>query len=491
MGDDEPDALRPLIGRLPVATLGGWRTMNTAVFGSGWPDRLGDRVGALADELPDEAGRQLHQTALVPPTDPRWGTGVEDRSELFARAGVFDGLRLQPAPAAGFGMSQGFRNLPDEPPADTPRAAWDDWRSAVRNEVVPEFVSWFSYELSGVQLLPAIHHLAELSAPGRKALSDLLLASLVHWEADWQSATITKVAGADWRTTIKSPLKYWLTTLPWLTDGSAVEPLRRRWLVPESLLRGQRERYAHLDPLSLELAHRLNAESELQRIVADLGLNVYPTENEWTGPELLDALAVAWTGDRVPAGRFDVFVGLVRHAWRHVDPDKGLPSTFLVRSGQRKLSPRAGSELEDVFLPDEGSRARSLQEYGIPTLEIGVHDAGRHRRCVTCRDEGQPGINARGAVSDRWRPVDRLGRRNPAARRNTIRRLARGHLAHSPGVRKVPLRQVRPHRSGVTRPTGFDVLAFLNVTISPWNSRTAIAWWLRASQPRNGCQVRS
>ena len=160
MGDDEPDALRPLIGRLPVATLGGWRTMNTAVFGSGWPDRLGDRVGALADELPDEAGRQLHQTALVPPTDPRWGTGVEDRSELFARAGVFDGLRLQPAPAAGFGMSQGFRNLPDEPPADTPRTAWDDWRNAVHNEVVPEFVSWFSYELSGVQLLPAIHHLA-------------------------------------------------------------------------------------------------------------------------------------------------------------------------------------------------------------------------------------------------------------------------------------------------------------------------------------------
>ena len=59
-----------------------------------------------------------------------------------------------------------------------------------------------------------------------------------------------------------SPLKYWLTTLPWLMDGSAVEPLRRRWLVPESLLRGQRDRYAHLDPLSLELAHRLNAESD-------------------------------------------------------------------------------------------------------------------------------------------------------------------------------------------------------------------------------------
>ena len=55
LGDDESDALLPLIGRLPVATHGGWRAMNTAVFGSGWPGRLGDQVRALVDELPDEA----------------------------------------------------------------------------------------------------------------------------------------------------------------------------------------------------------------------------------------------------------------------------------------------------------------------------------------------------------------------------------------------------------------------------------------------------
>ena len=55
LGDDESGALLPLVGRLPVATHGGWRAMNTAVFGPGWPDRLGDQVRALADELPDEA----------------------------------------------------------------------------------------------------------------------------------------------------------------------------------------------------------------------------------------------------------------------------------------------------------------------------------------------------------------------------------------------------------------------------------------------------
>lgn len=351
--------------------------MNTAVFGSGWPGRLGDRVRALADELPDEAGRRLQQTALVPPHDSRWGTVVEDRGELFARAGVFDGLRLQPAPATRFGMSRGDRRLPNEPPATTPRTAWDDWRTAVRDEVVPEFVGQFAYTLSGVQLLPAIHHLAKLSAPGKRALSDLVLVSFAQWGAGWESVTITKVAGTRWRTTITSPLKHWLTTLSWLKDGSADVPLRRRWLVPESLLRGQRERYAHLDPLSLELARRLAAEAGLQSTAASLGLNVYPTEDEKTGPELLDTLAAAWNGRRVPAGRFDVFLGQVRDAWRHLDSDKGLPGTFLVRSGQRKLSTRADGELADVFLPDDRGRARSLQEYGKPILEMKVSDARR------------------------------------------------------------------------------------------------------------------
>ena len=283
LGDDESDALLPLIRRLPVATHGGWRAMSTAVFGSGWPGRLGDLVQTLADQLPAEAAKQLTRTALLPPGDPRWGSVVENRGELFARAGVVDGLRLQTFQPVRFEMSQYSRELPNKRPASIPRRAWDDWRSTVRDEAAPYYMGTFDYELSGVRLLPSIHHLAELSVSGRKALSDLLLASLSRWGAGWESAAITKVSGNHWQTHVTSPLKYWLTTLPWLTDRSDVEPLRRRWLVPESLLRGQRERYAHLDPLSLELARRLNAEPSLQRTLAELGLNVYPTEEEETG----------------------------------------------------------------------------------------------------------------------------------------------------------------------------------------------------------------
>ena len=378
LGDDESDALLPWIGRLPVATQGGWRTMSTAVFGPGWADRNGDRVRVLADELPDEAAGRLHHTALLAPDDSRWGIIVEDRSELFARAGVFDGLRLQPfRKKTTFEMSQDSHDLPDQPPAGTPGMARDQWRDAVRDEATPPYVGWFDYELSGVQLLPALHHLRKLSATGRKALSDLLLVSLPQWDDGWESITITKVSGHDWRTRVTSPLKYWLTTLPWLADGPDVKSLGRRWLVPESLLPDQRESYAHLDPLSLVLARRLNADPHLQRALAALGLNIYPTEEERTGSELLDALAAAWSGNRVPAGRFDVFLGQVRHAWRHLDPDMGLPRTFLVRSGPRKFSVREGSELADAFLPDDRDRASSLQEHAKPIVEMLPAEARR------------------------------------------------------------------------------------------------------------------
>ena len=215
LGDDESDTLLPLIGRLPVATHGGWRTMSTAVFGRGWADRIGDRVRVLADELPDEAAGRLNRTALLAPNDSRWGVVVEDWSELFARAGVFDGLRLQPfRKKTTFEMSQDSPHLPRQAPSGTPGLAWDGWRDAAREEATPPYVGWFDYELSGVRLLPALHHLPKLSAKGRKALSDLVLASLPQWDDGWESVTITKVSGHDWRTRITSPLKYWLTTLP-------------------------------------------------------------------------------------------------------------------------------------------------------------------------------------------------------------------------------------------------------------------------------------
>lgn len=379
LGDEELESFLPLLKRLPVACHGGWFAMSDATFGIGWLGRLGDLVWSLANELPEEAAKRLYNKALLPPDDPRWGGVVKDRDELFARAGVVDGLRLQPAPKVSFGMSgYGDHQLPSTPPINTPQKAWDNWCEAAREEAKPYYSGWFEYELSNVLILPEIHHLSGLSSSGRQTLSRLVLASLEHWTVEWESAVIKKTSGNSWSTRVTSPMKYWLKTLTWLNDRTDVEqPLGHRWLVPESLLRGQQGRYSHLNPLSLDISRRLNGEPTLKDSLVQLGLNVYPTEEDQTGPELLDALATAWVARRVPAERFDVFLGQVRDAWQHLGPDKGLPVKFLLRTGRRTFSTRDGSDLVDVYLPDDRDRTRTLQEHGKHILEMRPLDARR------------------------------------------------------------------------------------------------------------------
>ncbi len=378
VGEDEPDTLLPLLKSLPIACLGGWYAMRDAVFGPGWQGRRGDLIWSLADELPEDAARLVRDTALLPPEDPRWGVTVEGRNGLFARAGVFDGLPLENSTEACFNMSSSSYELPAEPPAGTPQAAWDDWRNAVREHAKPYFSGWHEYTLSEVQLLPEIHCLESLSPNGRQVLSNLILASIGSW-GGWESVEITKNGGYSWSHRVTSPLKYWLTTRAWLNDQSSVEqPLGRRWLVPQSLLRGQRDRYSHLDPLSVDLTRRLDAQPELKTALIQLELNVYPTDDDQTGPELLDALATAWTTNRIPAGRFDILVGQIRDAWRHLALDRGLPKTFLVRKGRRRTFETRGlDELADVYLPDRGDRTRSLQDHEKQILEMHTSDANR------------------------------------------------------------------------------------------------------------------
>ena len=377
LGDKPPDTLLPLLQTLPVCCDEGWFSMSAAVFGPGWQERHGDDVAVLVDELPDEAAQRLRRTMLLPPNDERWGAVVEDWGHLFEHAGVFDGLRLQEV-AVTFGMDEYNDELLKKLPANTPPEAWADWyKNAV--DLQPQYGTWHQYELSGVQLLPEIHHLATLKQSGRRAFSRLVLASLGRWNAGWESAVVKKTRGLSWQQEVASPLKHWLRTTAWLSEsGDVAPPLSRRWLVPESLLRGQAERYAHLDPLSLYLARELNADPALQDRLSRLGLNVYPTEDDQTGPELLEALARAWTASTVPIARFDVFLGQVRDAWRHFNPNKGLPDTFLARTGQqRSFSTHGLDELTDVYLPDDVERTRTLREHGKDILELRTGEARR------------------------------------------------------------------------------------------------------------------
>ena len=404
LGEDLSDALLPQLKRLPVASHGGWRAMADAVFGPGWPNRLGNEIWSLARDLPADAAPRLREAALLPPDDPRWGMDVSHLGELFSRVGVFDGLRLTRVPAARFCMSADSYSLPPHAPAGISQQSWDDWRKAAREEAKPAFSSLFEYELSGIQSLPEIHHMERLSSSGRTALCDLLLASLEAWPADWQAATVKKLYGYHWTCLIISPLKYWLETFDWFGDGGVFQPVKQRWLVPVSIIGNQPDRFRHLNPLTVGLTRRLEEHPNLTTALGNLGLNAYPVEQDRTGPELLQALATAWTEDRIPPARFDVFLGQLRDAWRHLDPDQGFPEAFLVRTGRRSFSVRSAEELAEVYLPDNRDRAQSLLQHGKPVLEMQVSVANRNANALFAAT----GIKRASELEERFRVNDSL-----------------------------------------------------------------------------------
>ena len=368
IGNEESETLAGLLKRLPVACHSGWFAAGEAVFGPGWVGRHGESVRTLAEGLPAGSNRLLEK-ALLPPQDPRWGLDAEASDTLFQRSGVVDGLPIRTAEPVHFPMSASYRELPREAPEDTPQTAWDDWLRACGDELKPEIKSRTSYKLDDIYLATEIHSFRDLEPPAREALSALIISSLEEWDDDWESAQLTRPRYPAYPRPVTSPLKHWLTTLPWLHDNE-LEPhaLCQRWFVPESLLRGQGGRFAHLAPLSLKLAHRLGENPELRARLERLGLNVYPTEDDRTGPELLEALADAWDKGAMPAGGFDVFLGQVRHAWRHLDSDRGLPRRFLIRTRPRAFQIVTG--LADAYLPDDEMRTRSLRDHKKPILEM-------------------------------------------------------------------------------------------------------------------------
>ncbi|MDE0257254.1 MAG: DUF3883 domain-containing protein [Gammaproteobacteria bacterium] len=411
IGPEEPEGLLDDLAKLPVACTNGWFAMKEAVFGPGWPERSGDHLQTLADGLPGEEGVKLLRNALLPPDDDRWfpqgdnrgaggsqpdRTDLADRGDQFARAGVVDGLRLEACEPIRYWMEKASPMLPDMAPDSVPQSAWADWREAVLEQVKPRRDKDFPYELQDVCWLPLLHR-EDLDALTHAALSGLILTSLTRWPKGWDEVTIgLRHARWDWTQRITSPLKHWLSTAPWLHDirpggeglaREGLQPLHRRWFVPKSLLRGQISRFRHLSPLSLPLAQRLSEDEERLEVLEKLGLNVYPTDDDRTGPALLEALAdvakaladgAGATGhDAIPAGGFDVLLGQIRHGWRHLDLDEELPTRFIVRTKPRMLAVRSPKELSDVYLPGHGWRTRLLREHGQSIIAMRPEEASK------------------------------------------------------------------------------------------------------------------
>ncbi|MGB6221027.1 sacsin N-terminal ATP-binding-like domain-containing protein [Haloferula sp.] len=368
--------LESLIKHLPVACHGGWRSMEEAVFGPGWEGRLGDCLWDYSSELPEDCAIAVRDSALLPPNDPRWGTSVAGRGHLFNKAGVLDGLRLQPVSEFQFGADCNNHELPKAAPDGFPVEVWNKWRQGKRNTWRPYHDGWFSYEIAGIFHFPGMPFLEGLSTKGIEALSRLLFVSFSHWPSGWEFVTIDKVSGQKYPKEIPSPLHHWLSSNTWLSDRSRIDqPLKRRWLIPAYLL--DEQRYAHLDPLPIKIAQSVESDLFLRKTLIGLGLNIYPVENNQIGPELLNSLAASWKARRVPIERFDPFIGQLRAAWKNFDPTKGLPRGFLTWTGQRKLTYLELDQLQGVFLPDHKERTRALMDHHKPILEMNVVDAHR------------------------------------------------------------------------------------------------------------------
>ena len=378
LGEDPSDALLALLQNLPLACHGGWRPAQETSFGPGWPRTAGEDLWVLCEELGGDAAERLREAAVLDPGDPRWGLDVDGQGGLFARIGVADGLRLRRVDDMRFRMAQYDYELPQAAPTGVDGAAWAGWRTAVLPEAEPSHIGWFDYSLERVFHLPELYGCADLSQRGRRAFSRLVVDSMRGWPGGWEEVTIRKVAGEWRRWSITSPLKHWLNTMAWLADGGTAErALPNRWLVPTSLLRGHSERFHHLRPLSLELSRRLDTDAELRAGLERLGLNVYPTDGDRIGPELLDALADAWLTQRVVPGRFDIFLGQLRHAWQHLDQGRGLPKMFLIRTARRGFDVLDGDGLRDVYLVDDPDKGRSLREGGTRILEMELREANQ------------------------------------------------------------------------------------------------------------------
>ena len=378
VGDEPSETLLSLLSALPVACNGGWYRADEASFGLGWHQGNGNDLWELAEELGGIMARRLRTTALLRPDDPAWGLEVEPHGALLARIGVTEGLRLSPVSDVSFDMAIPHYELPRNVPSGIDQSAWEGWRMAVRDEARPRHQGWFEYALEDVYWLPELHCVETMSRRGRQALSRLVLNSMRNWPSEWEQATVRKVHGERNTWKITSPLKHWLSTLPWLVDGtSSMRSLSERWLIPISLLRGQQDRFRHLRPLTLNLSRRFEAEPELLDMLKGLGLNVYPTDGERIGPELLNALAVAWCAQPELAARFNIFLGQVRHAWQHFDESSELPDQFLVWSGLRRFDVLDADRLRDSYLPDSSEKGRSVRESGKGVLEMHVRDANR------------------------------------------------------------------------------------------------------------------
>lgn len=381
--DRGSDAMLSLLRPIPVPCNGGWFPMVQASFGAGWLETSGDILATYFGQLPASVSKRARERVLLAPNHPAWdGIGTIAQDLLF-KGGVFDGLRLDSIKSeswsSGFSASSSSFELPQTAPPGLNSEFWADYKRQVEGTTTVHFVTPQHYVVGAIHVFPGMTD-PILPDEARSLLSQLILRSLPKWANSLDDQTFTKHAGyRDIRRAI-SPLKHFLQTWPWLAvpSGKTVTAWARpldRWHVPSDVVARRATHFAHLRALPYELARLLDSNVALADHMHQLGMPYLDLHSETDSPKLLQELIAAIESEDAPES--NVLLGQIREAWHRFRPlpgQAGLPR-LPVRNEDRQL---AAVDLADdvaVYLPDLGTLASELEQFGARVLTIYPEDA--------------------------------------------------------------------------------------------------------------------
>ncbi|HHO2171155.1 TPA: sacsin N-terminal ATP-binding-like domain-containing protein [Aeromonas hydrophila] len=371
---------------LPAPCVGGWYPLAESSFGPGWPGTQGDVTENYLARIRTPETREAHQRLLLSPSDERWEGNGAEHIRFHRLVGVFDGIRLIPVDSKSWNSRfQAYRHsflLPQNPPPGWSKNDWNEYCSVARNDARPIY-NWGNYEIQRLYVFPGLDKYQEFDEETRKAMMEVVLGSVGHWEDGWGILSINRIKGHLNSIRLQSPLARSLSKLPWLglQDGDVIEWSRPadRWHVPAlELARGRKWQFSHLKPLPGELANRLDMDSRLAAMMRLLGTPRFDPETKSPSTQLLDVLADAVARGDVP--HWDVFLGQVRSAWRGFEPTVGspFPNRLLVQRGSSRLTAESPDEYGPAYLPDSSkSFLAALKHFELPVIAIETEDAKR------------------------------------------------------------------------------------------------------------------
>ncbi len=377
------DAVMALLRPIPVPCLGGWYAMSEASFGAGWPATTGDLLLSYLGAVPASAARHARRRLLLPPDDPAWDGLGETAQELLRRGGVFDGLRLEAVKSDAWqsqcNASVHRFELPHTTPPGFDAEFWAGYKPHIESTVRGGFLGLQTYAVGTLYHFPGMAD-GPLHDAAREALCELILKSLPRWAAGLEPVAFLKRVGQADRKTGVSPLQHFLQTRAWLAvpgERNTIQwsRLSERWHVPADAVSRRLTHFAHLRALPYALARRIDTDPELASRVHQLGMPYLDLHAETNDPGLLTELIAAIGSETAPEP--NVLLGQIRDAWHRFRPradQHGL--TYLpVRTRGTPLQRHAMTAGTVVYLPDLGTLASELEQFGVCVLTLYPQDA--------------------------------------------------------------------------------------------------------------------